>query len=249
MSLQTAEPFTMAPSPQSVPRHVAIIMDGNRRWAKQRNLPSFAGHWEGAEVLTEVVKAASDMGIQTLTVYAFSTENWGRSPEEVEALIHLFEVYLAKKEAGMIKDGIRLGTIGDMSRFPQPVRASFERVKQSTAHCKKINLVLAVNYGGRDEIRRAFVRIVEDHKEHKLDPTTISEALIASYLDTTPYGDPDLLIRTSGELRLSNFLLWQMSYCELFSTDVMWPDFTSHHLLEAVKVFQSRHRRHGVSVG
>lgn len=225
-----------------IPKHVAIIMDGNRRWSKLRGLPPMVGHWEGAEVLTDIVRASSQLGIKTLTLFAFSTENWGRPEGEIEALMNLFELYLVRKKEQMIRDGIRLDAIGHLSRLPENVHKAFLQTKKATEHCDKINLVLALNYGGRDEIRRAFVRILE---EGITDAEKITEELIANHLDTSRWGDPDLLIRTSGELRVSNFLLWQISYAEIFVSDVLWPDFSHKQLLEAVLSFKGRNRRLG----
>ncbi len=228
-----------------VPHHIAIIMDGNRRWAKQRGLPIKMGHWEGAETLTDAVEAASALGVKTLTVYSFSTENWGRAQEEIEALMQLFSTYLRLKKSSMVRDGVRLDTIGDLSRFPQEVRGAFQSTKEATSHCKKINLVLAMNYGGRDEIRRTFVKMLQENKNLHVNPEQITEDLIAKHLDTMPWGDPELLIRTSGEMRVSNFLLWQMSYAEIYMTEKLWPDFTPKDLFEAIVSFQKRGRRLG----
>jgi undecaprenyl diphosphate synthase len=224
-----------------IPKHVAIIMDGNRRWARQRGLTPIAGHWEGAEVLTDIVRAASEVGIETVTVYSFSTENWLRPEPEVESLMHLFEVYLTKKKEAMLRDGIRLDTIGDLGRFSPSLQTTFAEVKQATSRCNKINLVLALNYGARDEIRRAMVKIVE----RNFKPEELTEELISKHLDTSPWGDPELMIRTSGELRVSNFLLWQISYAEIYVTEKLWPDFQPKDLIEALEVFQKRGRRIG----
>ncbi len=226
---------------QNIPKHIAIIMDGNRRWAKQQGLPAIMGHWEGADVLTEVVRGASDLGVKTVTVYALSTENWTRPSQEIEALMNVFEISLLRKKDQMIKDGVRLDTIGDLSRLPERVQKAFQETKHATEHCKKINLVLALNYGSRDEIKRAFAKILKE----KISPEQVTEDLIAKHLDTSPWGDPDLLIRTSGELRISNFLLWQISYAEIYVTEVLWPNFTPRHLYEAMLVFQRRKRRLG----
>lgn len=225
----------------AVPKHIAIIMDGNRRWAKQRNLLPMMGHWEGAETLTDIVRSAADLGVKTLTVYAFSTENWGRPQDQVEDLMDIFELYLMRKKEFMIREGVRLDAIGELSRLPEKVLSAFHQTKKATEHCDRINFVLALNYGGRDEIRRAIVKLVDE----KIPSEAITEELIGKYLDTFKYGDPELLIRTSGELRVSNFLLWQISYTEIFSTDVLWPDFAPKHLLEAVLAFQKRHKRGG----
>lgn len=230
---------------QKCPKHVAIIMDGNRRWAKQRGLPPIMGHWEGAEVLTDVVRAASEVGIKTLTVYAFSTENWNRPEPEIEALMNIFELYLIRKRELMIRDGIRLDAIGDLSRLPQNVQAAFYHTKKETEQCTKINLILALSYGSRDEIRRAILKIMQENEEKKLESHELTEEYISRHLDTKPWGDPDLLIRTSGELRVSNFLLWQISYAEIYVSDVLWPEFSSKQLLEAVLAFQGRERRLG----
>jgi len=228
-----------------IPKHIAIIMDGNRRWARQRELPPMMGHWEGAEVLTDIVRFAAYLGVKTLTVYAFSTENWGRPEIEVEALMNIFEVYLKGKQEQMIHDGIRLDAIGDIAKLPSKVQEAFYETKKATEKCDKINLVLAMNYGARDEIRRAFLKIFEQHEKKKLLPGELTEDLISSYLDTKLWGDPDLLIRTSGELRMSNFLLWQMSYAEIYITEVLWPDFCPKELLQAILAYQKRNRRIG----
>ena len=243
------EPETLFPpeqfsllNPEKIPKHVAIIMDGNRRWAKQHKLPPAVGHWEGAEVLTDVVRGASEIGVKTLTVYAFSTENWVRPESEVEAVMNIFELYLIRKKEHMIRDGVRLDAIGDLSRLPSRVQDAFFQTKAATEHCDRINLVLALNYGGRDEIRRAIVKIIDSG----ISPEKLTEELIAKYLDTNRWGDPDLLVRTSGEMRVSNFLLWQISYAEIYVTHVLWPDFSTKQLLDAVMAFQKRSRRVGV---
>ncbi len=223
------------------PKHVAIIMDGNRRWAKEKGLPSAMGHWEGAEILIEIVLAGIELGIKTLTVYAFSRENWNRPNGEVDDLMDLFQLYLIRQKERMAREGIRLDAIGDLEGLPQKVLDALNESKKSTEHCARINLVLALNYGGRDEIKRAVVKMVEE----KIAPDQITEKSIAKYLDTSRFGDPDLLIRTSGEMRMSNFLLWQISYTEIYSTEVLWPDFSAKELLKAVLSFQKRHRRLG----
>ena len=231
--------------PAKIPKHVAIIMDGNRRWAQRQGLPIMMGHWKGADTLTKIVRAASDLGIKTLTVYSFSTENWSRPKEEVDALMQLFKVYLEKQREPMAQEGVRLNAIGDLGRLPPFVLRELELSKAHTAHCKKIDLVLAINYGGRDDIRRAFVAMMEDCKTGKLSKEQISEQRISQYLDTARWPDPEILIRTSGERRQSNFLLWQLCYSEFYHTDVLWPDFNEHDLLQAVRDVQQRHRRLG----
>jgi undecaprenyl diphosphate synthase len=226
----------------NIPSHVAMIMDGNRRWADQQQVPRAIGHWEGAETLTEVVRAASEIGIKTVTVFAFSTENWIRSEEEVADLMRLFEVYLHKKREEMVKEGIALSAIGDLDKLPPPVRTAYEETRRATAQGAKIQLVLALNYGGRDEIRRAISKLV---RQPHFDPDALTEEQIGACLDTARFGDPELLIRTSGEMRLSNFLLWQLSYAEIYITDTLWPQFSPKDLLEAVLHYQKRKRRKG----
>lgn len=231
--------------PLKIPHHVAIIMDGNRRWAKRQDLPPIMGHWKGAEALTRIVRSASELGIKALTVYSFSTENWNRGSEEIDALMHLFKVFLEKERDAMVRDGVRLHAIGDLAGLPSFVTSELELSKSFTAHCDKIDLVLAINYGGRDDIRRAFLAMMEDFDEGKLLKEQISEKVISQYLDTAKWPDPELFIRTSGERRQSNFLLWQLCYSEFYHTDVLWPDFDEHDLLLAVREHQLRNRRLG----
>ena len=258
MSLQTEQIFDLDDEKASyteeeiamldhtkTPKHVAIIMDGNRRWAKQNNLPPMMGHWEGADTLTDVVRSAAELGIETVTVYAFSTENWTRPEAEVEALMNIFELSLIRKKEHMVQNGICLNTIGDLARFPKKVQETLYDSMEATRHCDRINLVLAFNYGGRDEIRRAVAKILDIDRQNPLQSSDITEELIAKQMDTYRWGDPDLLIRTSGELRISNFLLWQLSYAEIFVTDVLWPDFSPKELFKAVIAYQSRDRRRG----
>jgi undecaprenyl diphosphate synthase len=230
---------------ERVPRHVAIIMDGNRRWAKQRGLPTYAGHLKGAENLTKIVRAASRLGIKVLTVYTFSTETWRRSSEEIAWLMQIFKHFLIQQRKQMIDEGVKLGAIGDLTRLPQSVRDVFEETKAATAGGDQIELVLALSYGGRDDIRRAFVSIIADCERGLIDKSQLSEQLISGYLDTAPWGDPQLLVRTSGERRLSNFLLWQVSYSEVYITEMLWPEFDEQELLRAVLDYQTRERRFG----
>jgi len=232
-------------NPLRIPKHIAIIMDGNRRWASRRGLLPIAGHMRGADTLVQTVRAASELGVEVLTVYAFSTENWKRNPIEVEALMKLFKTFIAKQKDSMVEEGVRLDIIGDTFRLPADVKDSFDEVIEATKGGKKFNLVLALNYGGRDELKRAVSAIVEDCLSSKLSKDEINEALISSYLDTSKWQDPDLLIRTSGENRLSNFLLWQISYSEVFLTEVLWPDFSEQNLLEAILEYQKRVLRIG----
>jgi undecaprenyl diphosphate synthase len=227
------------------PRHVAIIMDGNRRWAKNKGLPAMVGHWHGAEALSKIVENAASLGVKVLTVYAFSTENWNRSNDEVDSLMNLFRMYLAGNKERMIREGVRLATIGDIRKLPQAVKQTLDDVKQATAENNRIDLVIAVNYGARDDIRRATASIVDDCLRGRVNKEDITEALISRYLDTAPWGDPELLIRTSGEKRLSNFLLWEISYAEVYISNVLWPDFNEQELIRAIADYQKRERRTG----
>lgn len=229
----------------NIPQNVAIIMDGNRRWAKKNNLPETAGHWEGAYALKEMVKVAVKMGIRVLTVYAFSTENWSRSALEIESLMALFQSFLEEQKNDLITKRVRLCTIGDLSFLPPSLTQILQEVIEATKQGDKLDLVIAINYGGRDDITRAMRKIAQDVAQKKISQEIIDEQLISSYLDTAQWKDPDLLIRTSGEKRLSNFLLWQISYSEVVISDVLWPDFTAKHLKEAIAEYQSRKRRLG----
>lgn len=231
-----------------IPRHVAIIMDGNRRWVQKHplaHLQPFNGHWEGAHTLQDIVEAAQEIGIEVLTVYAFSTENWARPKREIEMLFRIFETYLTNNKQRMIDNGVRFDVIGTLTPFPAALRHRIEEVREATREGNQIDFIIALNYGGRDEMRRAVTQIVEDCMHQKIKPQDITEELIGSYLDTSRWGDPDLLIRTSGELRVSNFLLWQLAYAEIYVTNVLWPDFTPKDFLKAVESYQERQRRRG----
>jgi undecaprenyl diphosphate synthase len=232
--------------PSRVPHHVALIMDGNRRWAQKRGLPVIFGHRAGAANLNKIVKAAADLGVKVLTVYAFSTENWkNRSSLEVHGLMQLFRDYLLDQRDEMIAHGVRLQSIGDLSRFPKDVLHELEESRQATSHCTRIELVLALNYGGRDDIRRAAIALLEDFAAGKIAKDKISEEVFARYLDTSKWMDPVLFIRPGGERRLSNFLLWQLSYAEVYVSDILWPDFDERQLLLALEDYQQRERRLG----
>lgn len=229
------------------PHHIAIIPDGNRRWATSHASSTKEGHRQGGDRLIEIVKAARELGIKVITFYLFSTENWGRPKEEIAALMWLLYTFLQEQQATMLEYGIRVCTIGDLSALPTYVQEKITHTKQQTAHCQDIDMVMALNYGGRDEIRRAIQKIVADCAQNKLQIEQLSEHMVAGYLDTAPWKDPDLLIRTSGEMRLSNYLLWQISYSEIYCSTALWPDFEPRHLLEALKSYQSRQRRLGKS--
>ena len=231
---------------EQIPQHVAIIMDGNRRWAIRNKLPVEQGHWKGAETLTTIVDVACEIGIKNLTVYAFSTENWKRPKKEVKALLEVFESYLNKMRADMVKDGVRLETIGDIEKFPIGIRDALHRAKTATAHCDKITLILALNYGGRSEMTRAVRRLLGDFSKQKFTKDQFDEKMFSDYLDTRGMVDPELLIRTSGENRVSNFLLWQISYSEVYITKTLWPDFSKKDFYEAIYDYQKRKRRCGI---
>ncbi len=227
--------------PARIPRHIAIMPDGNRRWAQQQSDLPVKGYRAGADVIVEIVKASKEIGVKVLTFYLFSTENWSRPQEEIDVLMCLFEEFLTSQCEIMVSENIRLKTIGDLSRLPGGLIAIIEHVRHATEHCSGVEMVMALNYGARDEICRAVQRIVDDRGHSG----KITESLLSRYLDTASLGDPDLLIRTSGEMRISNFLLWQLSYAELYVTNVLWPDFTPWKFLEAVTDFQKRKRRLG----
>ncbi len=229
----------------SSPEHVAIIMDGNRRWAKLRGKNSIEGHYQGAEKLREMVRFAASLGIKFLTVYAFSTENWHRSKEEVDSLMELFGLYLQQEKAGIVKEGVRLETIGNLSELPLPLQATFHEVKEASKEGENITLIIAMNYGGRNELIRGMKKMFCDLKKGKLDAEAVDEKRFSSYLDTASYPDPDLIIRSSGECRMSNFLLWQSSYAEIVVIDTLWPDFSTEDFSSAIEEYQTRIRRGG----
>lgn len=230
---------------ENIPKHVAIIPDGNRRWARDNQLDIESGHREGGNSLIETVKAACELNIEALTFYLFSTENWARSPLEINALMWLLHDFLLKQRETMLDYEIRLHTIGTLSRLPEYVQETIQQTKEATEHCRKIDMVLAINYGSRDEISRAVQQIVHKFKNGELNEELINEECISQHLDTSRWKDPELLIRTSGEMRLSNYLLWQLSYTEIHVIDVLWPNFRPHHLLESLLNFQTRQRRLG----
>ena len=230
---------------ERLPRHIGVIMDGNGRWAAARHLPRSAGHKAGAEALRRVTELCREIGIPVLTVYAFSTENWLRPQEEVSFLMRLFVEYLHSEVDLMNRQNIRLGFLGDESGLPPGVRQALDQARRSTAANTRMVLNLAVNYGGRDELVRAVRKIAGLVKEDKLAAEDIDSDTIAGFLDTAGQADPDLLIRPSGELRLSNFLLWQGAYAELYFSNLLWPDFGKRDMLEAIVDYQSRSRRFG----
>ncbi|HOG11989.1 MAG: isoprenyl transferase [Smithellaceae bacterium] len=230
-----------------LPRHIAIIMDGNGRWAKQHAMGRIRGHKKGAQAVRTTVTACRELGISCLTLFAFSSENWGRPGEEVSALMNLLADYLDKEAPTMQKQEIRLTTIGDIDRLYAPVREKLLEVQKLTRQNNKMVLNLALSYGSRDEILAAVKKMLADSREGKLSPDSVDQDVFERYLYTSGMPDPDLLIRTSGEYRISNFLLWQMAYTELYFTDVLWPDFKKDDLLKAIAAYQSRERRFGLT--
>ena len=228
-----------------IPAHVALILDGNGRWAKKRGLPRQLGHKQGCETLELVVEDAARLGIRYLTVYGFSTENWKRPEEEVGALMQLFRFYAKRLLAMAEKNNIRVRMIGERSRFAPDIVGAINVLEEKTKKNTGMTFVIAVNYGSRDEITRAVRKIMTDVEKGKIAPEDMTEKVFASYLDTAGIPDPDLMIRTSGELRLSNYLLWQLAYSELYVTECLWPDFNKEELLNAIRQYDKRERRFG----
>ena len=230
---------------RTIPEHVALILDGNGRWAKRRGLPRTMGHKEGCVTVEKTVEIAARMGIRYLTVYGFSTENWKRSAEEVGALMQLFRFYMVRLLKIAKANNVRVKMIGERSRFDKDIVEGINRLEAETKDNTGMTFIIAVNYGGRDEIVRAARRMAEDLETGKLKKEEITEPVFASYLDTAGIPDPDLLIRTSGELRLSNYLLWQLAYTEIYVTDCLWPDFDKEELEKAIAAYNKRDRRFG----
>lgn len=227
-----------------VPNHIAIILDGNGRWAKKRGMPRSFGHVKGCENLEDICEVAKELGVKYLTVYAFSTENWKRSKEEVDGLMKLFRNYLKKCIKISQKNNMRVKVIGDITAFDSDIQESIEKLEDFSKDFTDLHFQIALNYGSRDEITRAVNRMLEDQKAGKLE-TPVSQDTISGYLDTAGLPDPDLMIRTSGELRLSNYLLWQLAYSEFYFTDVPWPDFKKEELVKAIEKYNERDRRYG----
>ena len=228
-----------------VPRHVAVIMDGNGRWARQRGLPRHLGHREGMKAVREVVEGAVDVGIEVLTLFAFSTENWRRPEQEVSALMSLLQLYARKERDELRRQGVEVHVLGELERVDRATRRAVDTIVEGTRGGGSLRLNLMISYGGREEIVRSVRELARRVAAGELTPDQIDEELFSSTLFTAGLPDPDLLIRTSGEFRVSNFLLWQMAYTELFMSPVLWPDFSRHNLFEAVSDFQRRERRFG----
>lgn len=228
-----------------IPQHVAIILDGNGRWAKSKGMPRNYGHVQGAKNVEVICEEAYKMGIKYLTVYAFSTENWNRSQDEVDALMKLLRNYMKTCLKTAEKNDMKIRVIGDKTRLDEDIRTRIAELEEATKNNGGLNFQIAINYGSRDEMRRAIAALAKDCAAGKVNPDEISESIIESYLDTHDIPDPDLMIRTSGEQRLSNYLLWQLAYSEFYFTDVPWPDFSKEELVKAIEQYNKRDRRFG----
>jgi undecaprenyl diphosphate synthase len=240
--------FTQRPldlDPQQLPQHVAVIMDGNGRWAKKRGFPRIVGHRQGAKTLKDLLRCCKDWGIPALTAYAFSTENWQRPLQEVEFIMRMFERLLRRELAEMKREGVRISFIGDLSALADSLRWEIETAIAQTAHNRDIYFTIAVNYGSRAELTQACRRIAEQVQQGTLQPEAVNETLIEQHLYTSGTPDPDFLIRTSGEHRVSNYLLWQLAYTEFYFTETFWPDFDRAAFHEALLYYQGRDRRFG----
>ena len=229
----------------NVPQHVAIILDGNGRWAKSKGMPRNYGHAQGSKNVERICEEAWRLGIKYLTVYAFSTENWNRPQDEVDALMNLLRRYMKTCLTTAAKNDMKVRVIGDITRLDEDIRSRILELEEATKNNGGLNFQIAINYGSRDELVRGIRRLAQDCVDNKQDPAEITEAVIERYLDTYGIPDPDLLIRTSGEQRLSNFLLWQLAYTEFYFTDVHWPAFTKEELIKAIKQYNKRDRRFG----
>ena len=229
----------------NVPQHIAIILDGNGRWAKSKGMPRNYGHAQGSKNVERICEEAWRLGIKYLTVYAFSTENWSRPKNEVDALMTLLRNYMKTCLKTAAKNDMKIRVIGDIEPLDEDIKRRIKELEEETVNNGGLNFTIALNYGSRDEITRAVKRIAEDCKEGKIDPDSITEQTVNAYLDTYDIPDPDLMIRTSGEQRLSNYLLWQLAYSEFYFTDVPWPAFTKEELMKAIEEYNHRHRRFG----
>ena len=229
----------------SLPAHIAVIMDGNGRWAKSRSLERLEGHRRGVEALETIIRASVNIGIAYLTVFAFSTENWTRPEYEVRGIMMLLKEFLRSRQEELRENGIRFNVVGNLSMLSDDVLAALDEARSLTADCKKMVLTIALSYGGRDEIIRAAKALAADALRGRVDPDSIDEPGFAGYLDTRDLPDPDMLIRTSGEMRISNFMMWQLAYTEIFVTDTLWPDFAPEELVRLIREYQNRDRRFG----
>jgi undecaprenyl diphosphate synthase len=226
-------------------QHVAIIMDGNGRWAEQRGQPRLVGHHAGAKRIREIVEACPAVGVKYLTIFAFSTENWKRTQSEVSGLMRLFKRYIRRESQNLVDDGVRVRFIGDRINLNEQLVRTMDELELVTAHNKRVNLTIALNYGGRDEVTRAVQRLAREIEQQRLTAKEVSAKVLAGFLDTHFLPDPDLVIRTSGEARISNFLLWQSAYAEYEFIETLWPDFNSQEFSQLVLKFRTRERRYG----
>jgi len=226
-------------------QHVAIIMDGNGRWAEQRGQPRLVGHHAGAKRIREIVEACPAVGVKYLTIFAFSTENWKRTQSEVSGLMRLFKRYIRRESQNLVDDGVRVRFIGDRLNLNEQLVRTMDELELVTAHNKRVNLTIALNYGGRDEVTRAVQRLAREIEQQRLTAKEVSAKVLAGFLDTHFLPDPDLVIRTSGEARISNFLLWQSAYAEYEFIETLWPDFNSQEFSQLVLKFRTRERRYG----
>ncbi|MFR9565034.1 MAG: polyprenyl diphosphate synthase [Rikenellaceae bacterium] len=229
-----------------VPRSIAVIMDGNGRWAEARGLERVDGHVAGVEALRAVLRRAAERGVECITFYAFSTENWGRPTEEVQALMELMAKCFIAETPALLEQGVRIRVIGDKTRLSEALQQQIAQSEEATSECRQITMQLALNYSSRDEIRRAVTAIAQRVKQGEIEPTEISDTMISEALDTLPEYDPDLVIRTSGEQRLSNFMMWQASYSEFYFTETLWPDFGAEAFDRALEAYAGRDRRFGL---
>lgn len=235
----------LEPSIENIPKHIAIIMDGNGRWAKKRGLPRVAGHREGMNVIRKIVSSSNELGVEVLTLYAFSTENWKRPKPEVEFLMRLPERFLSAELPKLIEENVVVRITGDREKLPEYTKRAVDNAIESTKNNNGLILNFALNYGSRSEIIEGIKSVYSEIDEGNIAIEDVTESLLSNHLMTSDLADPDLLIRTSGEIRLSNFMLWQLAYSEFWFTDVLWPDFSPHHLKEAICVYQNRQRRYG----
>lgn len=229
----------------NVPKHIAVILDGNGRWAKSKGMPRNYGHVQGSKTVEDMCEIMWNRGVEYFTVYAFSTENWNRPDDEVELLMKLLRDYMKNCIKRANKNNMRCRVIGDKTRLAPDIRESIENLENATRENTGLKFTIAINYGSRDEMRRAFQNIAKEVESGKIKPEEITEQMISDYLDTEGMPDPDLLIRTSGEQRISNYLLWQIAYTELYFTDVYWPDFNKEELEKAIEAYSNRDRRYG----
>lgn len=228
-----------------VPKHIAVIMDGNGRWAKSRGASRIFGHRNAIKAVRDTTEFCAENGIEHLTLYAFSTENWARPKYEVDGLMTLLVATIKDELPTLKKNNVRLSSIGDLSMLPKEAQEKLESAKKETADHTGLNLILALNYSGKWDLEQAVQKLVKDQHEGKINANAINQELISTYLSTNGIPDPELMVRTSGEMRISNFLLWQMAYTELYFTDVLWPDFRKEHLEKAINVYKKRERRFG----